>query len=172
MPAKARGSDPLLGCLYVVLQSQKGITEYVKFLHEYPEILQPNGAVNDMMLAMLFGAAPGVALLLFGDRCHLSTYRKHHHVDLLDPVSLVAPAEGLASAEDPMPMILLLEALDVLGRELPIEIRKPDSAGLTFISRFISVNFMTIYETEAEKRVAQDTWEEPTIREVSPSALR
>ena len=67
-------------------------------------------------------------------------------------------------------MILLLEALDVLGRELPDAISKPDSAGLTFISRFISVNFMTIYETEAEKRVAQDTWEEPAIREVSPSA--
>ena len=41
-----------------ILQSQKGITEYVQFLHEYPEILQPNGAVNDMMLAMLFGGAP------------------------------------------------------------------------------------------------------------------
>ncbi len=38
-------------------QSQKGIAEYVRFLHEYPEILQPSGAVNDMMLAMLFGVA-------------------------------------------------------------------------------------------------------------------
>lgn len=167
-------------------QSQKGVSDYVKFLHIYKEILVPGGPVNDMMLAMLFGELTTNDVDLLVALCCSTSSPCRLMPSLLlcqsttdfpagpfsdgqcDLKGCAPPAESLAISEDPEPMILVLESLHEKGRVLPRQSKESDPSGLTFVSRWISNNFMTAYEGEAERRKSSDVWEEPTIRQVLP----